>query len=72
MPDHYKSIDGITCLPCEYPCETCYTNIGCLTCGFSPELRSIPPACSCLEAYYDNGLDCIECAEPCKTCTDIT
>lgn len=59
------------CNACNYPCETCYSENMCLTCGFDPHMRTRAPACFCKYGTSDNGSTCVVCTPPCKTCKSV-
>lgn len=65
-------LDGSECKPCVTPCINCLTATECLSCGYKPTDRILPPTCACKEGLSDTGSECVVCTSPCKTCNSIS
>lgn len=54
----FYSNNGL-CKPCIYPCETCSTDVYCITCGYDVDNRYDAPFCECFDHLSDYDNRCI-------------
>lgn len=60
------------CLPCLYPCLTCYEPSFCNSCGWEPEKRIDDRYCRCKSNFFEYDEKCLECTPPCVACSSKT
>lgn len=56
------------CAPCPYPCLTCNAPLDCISCGYTPKLRTAK-VCEC-DGMLKPDYSCLDrlCNHPCVTC----